>query len=331
MQRILIVGRVPLRTFSTSLRSATKIDWRKEFQPLHINDVHPLPHHDIVDVPSQVIKPTRDVEIDDSKTPLILIHGLFGAKQNYGSVGKAISSHTRRTVIGLDMRNHGSAPHAAPHTYMAMAHDTIKYLDDHLKRPVVLAGHLMGAKVSMLVSLIRPDLIEKLIVIDNSPASETLDQQFYKDLLGLCHLERDKSLPGMPKAALLGKMDKLLFKYEKDKLVRLFLMSNLNRRTSKHDNLPVKFRVPVLNFLKDDVLKELGEWPTDVEGKVFDKPVKVMKAEQSHFITERNIEQDFPKYFPNFDLSVYDCGHWLVSEQPERFAKETIAFLENDG
>lgn len=331
MQRILIVGRVPLRTFSTSLRSATKIDWRKEFQSLHINDVHPLPHHDIVDVPSQVIKPTRDVEIDDSKTPLILIHGLFGAKQNYGSVGKAISSHTRRTVIGLDMRNHGSAPHAAPHTYMAMAHDTIKYLDDHLKRPVVLAGHLMGAKVSMLVSLIRPDLIEKLIVIDNSPASETLDQQFYKDLLGLCHLERDKSLPGMPKAALLGKMDKLLFKYEKDKLVRLFLMSNLNRRTSKHDNLPVKFRVPVLNFLKDDVLKELGEWPTDVEGKVFDKPVKVMKAEQSHFITERNIEQDFPKYFPNFDLSVYDCGHWLVSEQPERFAKETIAFLENDG
>ncbi|PVH18056.1 uncharacterized protein CXQ87_000969 [Candidozyma duobushaemuli] len=318
-----------IRRFGTCSRRLTKIDWRKEFESLHIDDVKPLPKLRTVEISAQVIKPTRGIEINQNKSPLILIHGLFGAKQNYASVGKQISSLTQREVIGLDMRNHGASPHAAPHTYMAMARDTIEYLEKHVRVPVALAGHSMGAKVSMLVALLRPELIEKLVVIDNSPASEKLDQQFYRGLLGLCHLERDKSLPGLPKTALHAKMDKILLKYEKDKLVRLFLLSNLCKRTTKHDSSPIKFRVPVLNFLKDDVLRELGLWPEDVKGKKFHGPVKVMKAAESNFIQEHNISEDFPHYFDSFDVSVYECGHWLVSEKPEQFVKEMIEFLDD--
>lgn len=318
-----------IRRFGTCSRRLTKIDWRKELQSVHVDEVKCLPKLRTVELSAQVIKPIRGIEVNQSKSPLILVHGLFGAKQNYATVGKRISSLTQRTVIGLDMRNHGASPHAAPHTYMAMARDTIEYLEKHIGVPVALAGHLMGAKVSMLVALLRPELIEKLVVIDNSPASEELDQQFYRDLLGLCHLERDKSLPGLPKSALHAKMDKILLKYEKDKLVRLFLLSNLCKRTTKHDLLPIKFRVPVLNFLKEDVLRELGLWPEDVEGKKFHGPVKVMKAAESNFIQAHNILEDFPRYFDLFDISVYECGHWLVSEKPEQFVEEMVEFLED--
>lgn len=316
------------RRFSVSSIKHTKIEWRKEFESLNMDQVKCLPTVKFVDLPSQIFKPTRGVEIDKTKAPLILIHGLFGAKQNYMSVGKDISSLTQREVIGIDMRNHGSAPHAAPHTYMAMARDTIEYLEKHIKRPVVLAGHLMGAKVSMLVALLHPELVEKLVVIDNSPASETLDIQFYKDLLGLCHVLRDKSLPGLPKTTLQAKMDKILSKYEKDKLVRVFLMSNMCKRSSKHDDLPLKLRVPVLNFLKDDVLKELGHWPEDVKGMVFKGPVRVMKAANSNFILEKTFKENFPRYFTDFHVSEFDCGHWLVSEKPEQFVQEMVEFLE---
>lgn len=316
------------RRFTTSSIKLTKIEWRKEFESLHIDQVKSLPTVQTVDLPSQVIKPTRGIEINNTKAPLILIHGLFGASQNYRSVGREISSLTQREVIGIDMRNHGSAPHAAPHTYMTMARDTIEYLDKHVQRPVVLAGHLMGAKVSMLVALLHPELVEKLVVIDNSPASETLDIQFYKDLLGLCHVLRDKSLPGLPKTTLQAKMDKILSKYEKDKLVRVFLMSNMCKRSSKYDDLPLRLKVPVLNFLKDDVLKELGHWPEDVKGRVFKGPVRVMKAANSNFILETNIKESFPKYFTDFHVSDFDCGHWLVSEKPEQFVKEMVEFLE---
>lgn len=328
MRRLTRLSTLQLRGLSSSFRRCSKIDWRKEFESLHIKDVKPLPNHETVDLPSQVFKPKIGTTVDDNKAPLVLIHGLFGAKQNYSSVGKEISTITRRSVIGLDMRNHGNAPHAAPHNYMTMARDTIQYIEKCHKGPVALAGHLMGAKVSMLVSLFRPDLVEKLIVIDNSPVSEKLDVQFYRGLLGMCHIERDRSLAGLPRAALMGKMDKLLSRFEKDPLVRLFLLSNLAKRASKHDNLPVKFRVPVLHFLKDDVLAEMGDWPGEVEGMVFDKPVRVMKAAKSEFVTERSLENDFPRYFKDFSVSVYDCGHWLVSEQPEKFVDETVKFLE---
>lgn len=316
------------REFSCSLKRCHKIDWRKEFDSLRINEVKPLPQREIVELPRQAMKPKSDIAIDNLKTPLVLVHGLFGSKQNYTSVGRHIASLTGREVFGLDMRNHGSAPHAAPHNYITMARDTINHLEKSIKQPVVLAGHLMGAKVSMLVSLIRPELVGKLIVIDNSPASQSLDEQFYRDLLGLCHLERDKSLPKLQKSVMALKRDKMLSKYENDKLVRLFLLSNLVRRQSRNDNLPIKFRVPVLNFLKDDVLRELGQWPPEVEHLTFDKPVKVMKAEHSSFITQESLDSHFPKYFPNRDVSVYNCGHWLVSEMPERFVKETVEFLE---
>lgn len=271
-------------------------------------------------------------KFDQSKTPVVLLHGLFGALQNYRTVGRKLGAETQRQVIGVDLRNHGASPHAFPHDYMHMTHDTIEFIEK-LDRNVILAGHSMGAKVAMLVSLLRPELVEKLVVIDNSPASGVLNSQFTRDLLGLCHVERDKSLRTLPHLALLLKVDKILFKYEKDPLVRVFLMLNLQRKALKHDDLPVKFRVPVLNFLKHDVLSNLGDWPDlgktggDSEAQ-YHGPVKVMRGLQSDFVKDKNLQLDFPNFFPNFEVADFDCGHWLVSEQPDKFVAEMVAFTE---
>lgn len=315
------------RSFFTQECLRSKIDLNKEFQSLRLDQVHDLPIESNIALSSQTFHAKSAV--DETKSPLVMIHGLFGAKQNYASVGRKISSATKTAVVGIDMRNHGSSAHVFPHTYMLMAGDTIRHIEG-LQRKVVLAGHLMGAKVSMLVALLRPELVEKLIVIDNAPVNHVLDAQFTRDLLGMCHVERDLSLGEMPQAALLHNVDKILTKFEKDKLVRLFLESNLVRRHNKDKKAPVKFRVPVLNFLKHDTLRDMGMWPGEaVQGKTFGGPVLVMRGIRSQFVTDANLQNDFPLYFSDVLSVDYDSGHWVVSEQPDQFVNETVEFLEN--
>lgn len=313
---------IPARLFCCSI-SVRSIDLAKESRSLNLSQVPDLPLHNIVALSSKSFK--GNTTIDGEKSPWVLLHGLFGAKQNYSSVGRSLSAATSRDVIGIDLRNHGSTMHAAPHDYIHMANDTIKYIEE-MGTKVMLAGHLMGAKVAMLVSLMRPELVEKLVVIDNSPHSQILSSQFTKDLLGMCHVERDRSLRELPQAALLLKVDKLLFKHEKDPLVRLFLMSNLQRRGSKHNSLPVKFQVPVLNFLKMGTLAEMGHWPESVQDLKYYGPVKVMRGIRSDFVTDLS---GFTKHFPDYLVVDFDSGHWVVSEQPDKFVEEMVAFTDS--
>lgn len=318
------------RGFSTSPRAYSKFNLQKEFGALRIWQVADLPVLKTVSLASQDLQGKST--FDQSKAPVVLLHGLFGALQNYRTVGRKLGAQSQRQVIGVDLRNHGASPHAFPHDYMHMTHDAIEFIEK-LDRNVILAGHSMGAKVAMLVSLLRPELVEKLVVIDNSPASEVLNAQFTRDLFGMCHVERDKSLRNLPHLALLLKVDKILLKYEKDPLVRVFLMLNLQRKALKHDDLPVKFRVPVLNFLKHDVLSNLGDWPDlgRYNGAQYLGPVKVMRGLQSDFVKDKNLQLDFPKFFPHFEVADFDCGHWLVSEQPDKFVDEMVDFTEPDG
>ena len=72
----------------------------------------------------------------------MLIPGLFGSRQNWQSIGKALSSSLSRPVIALDTRNHGDSPHTLTHTYDDMCSD-VEYLINETFRfkSVDLVGH----------------------------------------------------------------------------------------------------------------------------------------------------------------------------------------------
>ncbi len=80
-------------------------------------------------------------------TPVALLHGLFGAAQNWGTVQKALVAACHR-VLALDLRNHGASPHAAAMDYPAMAADVAETLEAAGARPAALVGHSMGGKVA---------------------------------------------------------------------------------------------------------------------------------------------------------------------------------------
>lgn len=291
---------------------------------LKLNDIKDLPVKNVVTLPATDYKPSKGHEINEKLPRIVLLHGLFGSKQNYRSVGKEISEKSHHRTTGLDLRNHGDAEWAAPQNYSALANDVISYLDSHKLRDVILVGHSMGAKAAMVVSLLRPDLLSKLVIIDNSPVSHVLDSGFTEGLIGMCKVERKMADSSLSTKEKTKKIDEILAEYEKDPLVRIFYMSNLVKKP-KNGRL---FRVPVLNFLKEDALSNLGDWPTEiVKDKKFDKPVLVLKAKHSNFINEETINE-FNNYFSQFELQEVDSGHWIVSEKPSTFVDLMLKFID---
>lgn len=67
-----------------------------------------------------------------------------GSKRNWTSICKALHRDMpERPIYALDLRNHGSSPHALPMTYEAMASDVRKFVEDKQLNNVALLGHSM--------------------------------------------------------------------------------------------------------------------------------------------------------------------------------------------
>jgi pimeloyl-ACP methyl ester carboxylesterase len=260
-----------------------------------------------------------------------MLHGLFGSKRDFQSTAKRIGQLTGHAMYGIDLRNHGTSPHGLPHTSEAMAQDVIKFIESRdWWVPPVLVGHSMGATVAMLVSLLRPDLLSKLVVIDNAPVTRPLEQKFYEDLKGMCRLETDyHQFCDKSQLDQSRHIDNVLSEYEPDPKVRFFLKTNIIKlnKSHLHGKQPhALFRVPVQQFLKQDVLHGLGLWPELPEGTTaFTKPVLILKAAKSEFIQSQD---EFVDLFPCNQYEIYNCGHWIVSDDPNKFIKDMVQFLQ---
>ena len=106
-----------------------------------------------------------------SGPPLVILPGLFGSKRNWTSIARQLAEHHR--VLTLDLRNHGESPWDSLHDYPSMAGDVAGFLETHAIPSAIVLGHSMGGKVAMTLALTRPDLVEKLIVVDITPAAST--------------------------------------------------------------------------------------------------------------------------------------------------------------
>lgn len=301
------------------------------YKQLGLGQVADLPHHNTVPLAWQQFKPKAlalsqqlaklSVKLS-AKLPVIMLHGFLGLKQNYLLVGRKISELTGHPVFGVDLRNHGQSPHASPHTYPVLADDVSRLVEERQWHDAIIVGHLMGAKVAMICALQQPQLYSKLVVIDNSPVQATL-VALTRDLEAMGHVEAQyPKFSDKPVARQLEKIDDILKEYEPDAGVRLFLKSNFD----KHDPRRA-FRVPVLNFLKDDVLNDMGGWPADIpKHRRFTKPTLVMKGAHLDFI-KPEYKPAFDHYFPNNQLKVYDSGHWVVQERPDEFVRDIVEFI----
>ena len=102
-----------------------------------------------------------------SGNPLIILHGLFGESKNWNSIAKEMYSDFEVHLI--DQRNHGNSFHHDQHNYIALANDLYNYINEYSLKKYSIIGHSMGGKVAMQFSLMYPDEIQNLIIVDIAP------------------------------------------------------------------------------------------------------------------------------------------------------------------
>lgn len=97
----------------------------------------------------------ESTDIGYGATPVVIMHGLLGSKNNWNSLSKAFHQKTipQRKIVAVDARNHGDSPHTIEHTYDHLVED-IKQLLQRLKiSKACLLGHSMGGRAMMLFAL----------------------------------------------------------------------------------------------------------------------------------------------------------------------------------
>ncbi|KAH9966933.1 alpha/beta-hydrolase [Lactifluus volemus] len=254
---------------------------------------------------------------DSSKVerPLVILHGLFGMKRNWSSLSKAFLRDLQRPVYALDLRNHGSSPHARPMNYEAMAADVLHFLRSHSLSNVSLLGHSMGGKVAMAVALspeLPDDAIEHLIVADITPSSAELSTEFQGYIEAMNKIEQS-GINSRREA------QDILTPYEPDPTTRAFLLTNLNTTIQ-----PFKFQVP-LDIIGASI-PEVGGFPYRPGERSWGGSTLFVKGTKSKYINKHNLPVA-KVYFPRMSLEMLDAGHWVHAEKPNEFKKLVIDFI----
>ncbi|MGK7870118.1 alpha/beta fold hydrolase [Falsiroseomonas sp. E2-1-a20] len=241
--------------------------------------------------------------------PVVLLHGLFGAGQNFGTVQKALAAEGFR-VLALDLRNHGDSPHGAEMGYAAMAGDVAETLRAEGAWPAAIIGHSMGGKVAMALALAEPEGVSRLLVADIAPVAYPAPQfTAYLHAMraldlppGLTRRQADAALaPAVPSAPL-----------------RAFLLQNLS-----FDQDPPRWRIGLENIAGG--LGDIGGWP-DLPGR-YEGPTLVLAGEASDYIQPEHWPV-FQRLFPAARLSSIKAGHWLHAENPQAFLASVRRFLQ---
>ena len=241
-------------------------------------------------------------------TPLVILHGLFGTLENWGSQTKALAEHFK--VIAVDLRNHGRSPHSDTMNYTAMVEDIIELLDDLGLDSVDVMGHSMGGKVAMQLALTYPERIQKLIIVDISPVTYS---HHHKDVLkGLFSVDLQQ-LKSRSEA------DKQLSIYISEPGIRAFLLKNLYR----DDNKQFQWRMNLPTLSKE--YNKISEAPC---GTPFSGTTLFIKGSESDYIQAEH-RDSILTLFPQATYKlIQGAGHWPHAEKPAVFTKLLLNFLQ---
>ncbi|EMD31298.1 hypothetical protein CERSUDRAFT_100492 [Gelatoporia subvermispora B] len=255
---------------------------------------------------------------NETQSPLVILHGLLGTKRNWGSLSKAFTRDLKRPVYTLDLRNHGTSPHAEPMTYLSMASDVLQFCRDHSLRNVSLLGHSMGGKVAMTVALnpdTPTDLLSRLIVADIAPSKGKLSDEFDGYIRALKKIAESRVTTRQ-------EAQKILEPYEKDPMTRAFLLTNFD--TSHHG--PLKPKIPI--DIVGNSIPELGSFPYEPGERTWEGTTLFIRGTKSRYINERNTAIA-KRFFPNMIMKTLDAGHWVHSERPHEFKALVEDFINS--
>lgn len=249
----------------------------------------------------------------DGPQATLVLHGLLGQGRNWGGIVRQLGAEASLWMV--DLRNHGASPWAEEMTYEAMAGDLVALIGREGLGRVALVGHSMGGKVAMTLALARPDLVDRLCVVDVAPVAYDHGAEFK----GYIRAMQGVDLARMRRRA---EVDEALAKAVPDRAVRAFLASNLENGD------PLRWQ-PNLAALLEAMPDILG-FP-EVAGQRFEGPTLFLRGARSRYVLPEH-EPRIRALFPQAGIvTIENAGHWLHAEQPARTVELLRGFLGKAG
>ena len=252
--------------------------------------------------------------------PVLVLHGLFGMSDNWVSIGNALADQGFSAHL-VDLRNHGRSPHVETHRYPDMCEDLLHYLDQADLARVRIIGHSMGGKLAMMFGLLEPERVERLVIVDIAPSD-------YRDPKNRFHVNIIEVLQSIDLAqhesresireALTAELD--------DPATAMFLTKSLSRDNTSH-GFSWKFNLPVLQKFQEHI--HIGLEELEIYAPC-GAPALFIRGEDSTYYQSKH-EADRINFFPYSEVvGVAGAGHWVHSEQPERFFATVLPFLAEE-
>ena len=87
---------------------------------------------------------------------LLVLHGIYGAGRNWGSVARRlVRARPEWSVVLADLRSHGRSARLSPHTVEACARDLVRLEERMECRADAVLGHSFGGKVALVYARMR--------------------------------------------------------------------------------------------------------------------------------------------------------------------------------
>lgn len=105
--------------------------------------------------------------------PVVFLHGIMGHRRDWDVLIHRLGATHR--VVAVDQRGHGRSEWTRSYRVAEMADDTVALVEQLGVAPVPIIGHSMGAMVALLVAARRPDLVDRIVLVDIVPDSLRTD------------------------------------------------------------------------------------------------------------------------------------------------------------
>ncbi|MDM1343400.1 alpha/beta fold hydrolase [Acinetobacter pseudolwoffii] len=237
-------------------------------------------------------------------SPMIFIHGLFGSLSNLGVLARHFSE--QRTVIQIDVRNHGLSGHSSDINYQLMAEDVLETLSSLNVHKFVVVGHSMGGKIAMKLADLAREQTEKLVVLDITPI------QYHENH----HAEIFQALFAVQQANVASRLEaaKIMHKYIHEEMVIQFLLKSFNKGQWL-------FNVQSLFDHYPDIMA----WE---KVEKINRPALFLRGGDSFYISKPEHFAAINEQFSQAKIEVIEnTGHWLHGEKPDEVIKHMQAFV----
>jgi pimeloyl-ACP methyl ester carboxylesterase len=252
---------------------------------------------------------------------LVILHGLYGASDNWASLARVLSAHFQ--VYTIDQRNHGQSPHADDMDYKEMRQDLYSFFKTNGLTQAHIIGHSMGGKTAMHFALHHPHLVNKLVVVDIAPksyASFSNYAQITNDHRQIIDTLKSVNLVDVRNRK---EIDQQLTNAIPDASLRHFLLKNIERNKDGS----YQWRIHLQSIDKHLPLLMDGFSDAALTATEPTVPTIFIRGEESGYVMDEDMLYA-RQLFPGAELiTIPKAGHWLHAQQPELFAKTINYFL----